>query len=195
MEGQWCRVLWREICLGSVRVRQNLKVCLTPEALTHNTIPPQWQSCRRTSIHQAPSLAINPQDWRSTKQRISTPPAGRRKNYPLSDGGFSEDEWDKPSGCQGVTDGSAIIGTVELCHSGQSLGSEYLSPICLSARQAPICATQPPQDTLGLEQDDGFWSRALEDLETCGQSELLREIEVNSPLWIAGVSLANRLIN
>ncbi|KAI1892383.1 hypothetical protein AGOR_G00132800 [Albula goreensis] len=92
-----------------------------------------------TSIHQAPSLAINPQDWRSTKQRISTPPAGRRKNYPLSDGGFSEDEWDKPSGC----------------------------------------ATQPPQDTLGLEQDDGFWSRALEDLETCGQSELLREIEAS----------------
>jgi len=30
-----------------------------------------------------------------------------------------------------------------------------------------------------MEQEDSFWCQALEDLETCGQSELLREIEVN----------------
>ncbi|KAJ8371896.1 hypothetical protein AAFF_G00298880 [Aldrovandia affinis] len=92
-----------------------------------------------TSIHQAPGTSLNAQDWRGTKQRNSTPPAGRRKNYPLSDGGFSEDEWDKPSGC----------------------------------------AHPPPRDPPGLDQDDSFWSQALEDLETCGQSELLREIEAS----------------
>ncbi|XP_064156428.1 glutamate receptor-interacting protein 2-like isoform X1 [Anguilla rostrata] len=92
-----------------------------------------------TSIHQAAGLPINQQDWRSTKHRISSPPAGQKKTYPLSDGGFSEDEWDKPSGCTG----------------------------------------RPARNSLGPDPDDGFWSRALEDLETCGQSELLREIEAS----------------
>ncbi|KAJ8333250.1 hypothetical protein SKAU_G00421460 [Synaphobranchus kaupii] len=92
-----------------------------------------------TSIHQAQGLPLNQQDWRSTKHRINTPPAGQKKNYPLSDGGFSEDEWDKPSGCP----------------------------------------SRPNRASLGPDLDDGFWSRALEDLETCGQSELLREIEAS----------------
>lgn len=34
-------------------------------------------------------------------------------------------------------------------------------------------------DGILLDPDDSFWCQALEDLETCGQSELLREIEVN----------------
>uniref|UniRef100_A0A8D2ZIP6 Glutamate receptor interacting protein 2 n=1 Tax=Scophthalmus maximus TaxID=52904 RepID=A0A8D2ZIP6_SCOMX len=33
-------------------------------------------------------------------------------------------------------------------------------------------------DGILLDPDDSFWCQALEDLETCGQSELLREIEV-----------------
>uniref|UniRef100_A0A8D3D619 Glutamate receptor interacting protein 2 n=1 Tax=Scophthalmus maximus TaxID=52904 RepID=A0A8D3D619_SCOMX len=70
-------------------------------------------------------------------QRSTTPPPpGHRKNYPFSDGGFSEDDWDKPPG---------FIG-----------------------QQA---------DGILLDPDDSFWCQALEDLETCGQSELLREIE------------------
>uniref|UniRef100_A0A673A1H8 Glutamate receptor interacting protein 2b n=1 Tax=Sphaeramia orbicularis TaxID=375764 RepID=A0A673A1H8_9TELE len=76
-----------------------------------------------TYSHQAAGIALHPHEWRSAKQqRSGTPPPGRRKNYPFSDGGFSEDDWDKPP---------------------------------------------------------GFWCQALEDLETCGQSELLREIEVS----------------
>uniref|UniRef100_A0A9J8DIE2 PDZ domain-containing protein n=1 Tax=Cyprinus carpio carpio TaxID=630221 RepID=A0A9J8DIE2_CYPCA len=39
--------------------------------------------------------------------------------------------------------------------------------------------SQPHADGLMMEQEDSFWCQALEDLETCGQSELLREIEVN----------------
>ena len=30
------------------------------------------------------------------------------------------------------------------------------------------------------DQEETFWSQALEDLETCGQSGILRELEVNS---------------
>uniref|UniRef100_A0A9J8D2U1 PDZ domain-containing protein n=1 Tax=Cyprinus carpio carpio TaxID=630221 RepID=A0A9J8D2U1_CYPCA len=87
--------------------------------------------------HQAAGIALHPHEWRNSKQRNSTPPPSRRKNYPFSDGGFSEDDWDKAAGASGLTDG------------------------------------------LMMEQEDSFWCQALEDLETCGQSELLREIEAS----------------
>ncbi|XP_029551037.1 glutamate receptor-interacting protein 2 [Salmo trutta] len=93
-----------------------------------------------TYIHQAAGIALHPHEWRSAKQRNSPPPPARRsKNYPFSDGGFSEDDWDKPSG--------------------------YTS--------------QPHSDGIMLDHEDSFWCQALEDLETCGQSELLREIEAS----------------
>ncbi|KAM7401587.1 hypothetical protein PAMP_016892 [Pampus punctatissimus] len=92
-----------------------------------------------TYSHQAAGIALHPHEWRSAKQqRSTTPPPGHRKNYPFSDGGFSEDDWDKPPG---------FIG-------------------------------QQP-DGIMLDPDDSFWCQALEDLETCGQSELLREIEAS----------------
>ncbi|KAL3978533.1 steroid 17alpha-monooxygenase / 17alpha-hydroxyprogesterone deacetylase [Sarotherodon galilaeus] len=92
-----------------------------------------------TYTHQAAGIALHPHEWRSAKQqRSTTPPPGRRKNYPFSDGGFSEDDWDKPPG---------FIG-------------------------------QQPDGIL-LDPEDSFWCQALEDLETCGQSELLREIEAS----------------
>lgn len=36
----------------------------------------------------------------------------------------------------------------------------------------------PPRCNGTLNQEDSFWSQALRDLETCGQSEILRELEV-----------------
>lgn len=49
-------------------------------------------------IHQAAGIALHPHEWRNSKQRNSTPPPSRRKNYPFSDGGFSEDDWEKTAG-------------------------------------------------------------------------------------------------
>ncbi|XP_029358150.1 glutamate receptor-interacting protein 2 [Echeneis naucrates] len=96
-------------------------------------------SSQGTYSNQAAGIALHPHEWRSTKQqRSNTSPPGRRKNYPFTDGGFSEDDWDKPAG---------FIG-------------------------------QQPDGIL-LDPDDSFWCQALEDLETCGQSELLREIEAS----------------
>uniref|UniRef100_A0A8C4NT93 Glutamate receptor interacting protein 2a n=1 Tax=Dicentrarchus labrax TaxID=13489 RepID=A0A8C4NT93_DICLA len=43
----------------------------------------------------------------------------------------------------------------------------------------------PPRCHGTLNQEDSFWSQALQDLETCGQSEILRELEVGH----TGVSL------
>lgn len=60
--------------------------------LTHSNIS------KGAYIHQAAGIALHPHEWRSTKQRNSTPPPTRRKNYPFSDGGFSEDDWDKAAG-------------------------------------------------------------------------------------------------
>ncbi|XP_018602379.1 glutamate receptor-interacting protein 2 [Scleropages formosus] len=92
-----------------------------------------------TYVHQAAGIALHPHEWRSAKQRSTTPPTARRKNYPFSDGGFSEDDWDKPTG--------------------------YVS--------------HQHNDGIVLDHEDTFWCQALEDLETCGQSELLREIEAS----------------
>lgn len=39
----------------------------------------------------------------------------------------------------------------------------------------------PPRCNGALNQEDSFWSRALQDLQTCGQSEILRELEVGQP--------------
>ncbi|MGH0171185.1 UNVERIFIED_CONTAM: hypothetical protein FKN15_004142 [Acipenser sinensis] len=62
-----------------------------------------------TYIHQAAGIALHPHEWRNAKQRNSTPPANRRKNYPYTDGGFSEDDWDKPTGSD------AILKLIFLC--------------------------------------------------------------------------------
>lgn len=40
-------------------------------------------------------------------------------------------------------------------------------------------------DSAEAEQEENFWSQALEDLETCGQSGILRELEVASVLLLA----------
>uniref|UniRef100_A0A4W6E3K4 Glutamate receptor interacting protein 2a n=1 Tax=Lates calcarifer TaxID=8187 RepID=A0A4W6E3K4_LATCA len=42
----------------------------------------------------------------------------------------------------------------------------------------------PPRCHGTLNQEDSFWSQALQDLETCGQSEILRELEVGPPLLL-----------
>lgn len=39
-------------------------------------------------------------------------------------------------------------------------------------------------DSAEVEQEENFWSQALEDLETCGQSGILRELEVASVLLL-----------
>uniref|UniRef100_A0A670I6B8 Glutamate receptor interacting protein 2 n=1 Tax=Podarcis muralis TaxID=64176 RepID=A0A670I6B8_PODMU len=93
-----------------------------------------------TYLPQAVGIALHPHEWRSSRQKNSTPPGDPRKSYPFMDGSFSEDDWEKPS--------------------------------------------RYPNRQNGLEtaHEDNFWrvfGEALEDLETCGQSELLREIEAS----------------
>ncbi|KAM4720755.1 glutamate receptor-interacting protein 2 isoform 2-T2 [Rhinophrynus dorsalis] len=93
-----------------------------------------------TYMPQAVGISLHPHEWRTSRQKSSTPPVEHRKSYPFLDGSYSEEDWDKP--------------------------------------------TRYPSQPNGLEtdHDDSFWrvfGEALEDLETCGQSELLREIEAS----------------
>lgn len=53
--------------------------------------------------------------------------------------------------------------------------SKAVTFICVCDR---FIGQQP--DGILLDPEDSFWCQALEDLETCGQSELLREIEVST---------------
>ncbi|XP_075039775.1 glutamate receptor-interacting protein 2 isoform X7 [Mixophyes fleayi] len=91
-------------------------------------------------MHQAVGISLHPHEWRTSRQKMNTPPVEHRKSYPFLDGSFNEEEWEKP-------------------------------------------ARYPSQPNgLESEHDDSFWrvfGEALEDLETCGQSELLREIEAS----------------
>uniref|UniRef100_A0AAQ5WWW6 PDZ domain-containing protein n=1 Tax=Amphiprion ocellaris TaxID=80972 RepID=A0AAQ5WWW6_AMPOC len=50
----------------------------------------------------------------------------------------------------------------------------------------------PPRCHGTLNPEDSFWSQALQDLETCGQSEILRELEVGSP--VVSIPLLLRLL-
>lgn len=50
------------------------------------------------------------------------------------------------------------------------------------------------QSNLALDQQETLWCQALEDLETCGQSELLREIEVNKSLKLVSINLYKKYI-
>ncbi|XP_070792984.1 glutamate receptor-interacting protein 2 [Pituophis catenifer annectens] len=93
-----------------------------------------------TYLPQAVGIALHPHEWRSSRQKSSTPPGDTRKSYPFTHGGFNEEDWEKPS--------------------------RYPTR----------------QNGLEMPHEDNFWrvfGEALEDLETCGQSELLREIEAS----------------
>uniref|UniRef100_A0A8C8IZU4 PDZ domain-containing protein n=1 Tax=Oncorhynchus tshawytscha TaxID=74940 RepID=A0A8C8IZU4_ONCTS len=48
-----------------------------------------------------------------------------------------------------------------------------------SANSWTVCGATPPHCHGTLNQEDTFWSQALQDLETCGQSEILRELEAS----------------
>lgn len=82
--------------------------------------------------------------------------------------------------------------TLQLCSPKKKLHF----PCCLCMQhQHPDCRTalmlwflhchrfvSPPRCHGTLNQEDSFWSQALQDLETCGQSEILRELEVGPPV-------------
>ncbi|XP_014911219.1 glutamate receptor-interacting protein 1 isoform X2 [Poecilia latipinna] len=88
-------------------------------------------------------------EWRGVKTTNSQSSARQRAN-PLSDLGLSDDDWDRP-----LLGGGSNLPSGKITDSRFSVGHDGTEP----------------------DQEENFWSQALEDLETCGQSGILRELE------------------
>ncbi|XP_072309986.1 glutamate receptor-interacting protein 1 isoform X7 [Eucyclogobius newberryi] len=90
-------------------------------------------------------------EWRNTKATNSQSSSSTRQRVnPLSDLGLSDDDWDHAplGGACNHPSGLITDSRFSVAHDG----------------------TEP-------DQEENFWSQALEDLETCGQSGILRELE------------------
>ncbi|KAI4788717.1 hypothetical protein KUCAC02_035681, partial [Chaenocephalus aceratus] len=96
-------------------------------------------------------LRYNFHDWRNAKTTNSqSSSSARQRANQLSDLGLSDDEWDRPP-----------------------MGGAYNLPSGLITD----CRFSVGHDGTEPDQEENFWSQALEDLETCGQSGILRELE------------------
>uniref|UniRef100_A0A3B4BVU2 PDZ domain-containing protein n=1 Tax=Pygocentrus nattereri TaxID=42514 RepID=A0A3B4BVU2_PYGNA len=102
---------------------------------------------------QASGYSFHSHEWRNAKvSRGSLSPvsSNRQRNNILQDLGLSDDEWDRPA-----ASGAATLPTGLISDSRFTVGHDGTEP----------------------DQEENFWSQALEDLETCGQSGILRELE------------------
>ncbi|KAM8739875.1 glutamate receptor-interacting protein 1 isoform 8-T9 [Acanthopagrus schlegelii] len=90
-------------------------------------------------------------EWRNAKATNSQSSSStRQRANPLSDLGLSDDDWDRPP-----LGGACNLPTGLITDSRFTVGHDGTEP----------------------DQEENFWSQALEDLETCGQSGILRELE------------------
>ncbi|XP_077090720.1 glutamate receptor-interacting protein 1 isoform X16 [Siphateles boraxobius] len=109
--------------------------------------------CESPTGFQASGYSFHSHEWRNAKpSRGSLSPvnSGRQRNNIMPDFGLSVDEWDRPS-----TSGASTLPTGLISDSRFIVGHDGTEP----------------------DQEENFWSQALEDLETCGQSGILRELE------------------
>ncbi|XP_071658547.1 glutamate receptor-interacting protein 1 isoform X12 [Patagioenas fasciata] len=154
--------------------------------------------------YQASGYNFNTYEWRSPKQTSLSPPS-KPRNHPFHDTGLSDDEWDRPTASSTASknmwqqketetlgqnqenllkqtsverSGGESIRSVKKegklwkgASGGQRKGGAQLEEWNTSS----FAGTH---DNTEADQEENFWSQALEDLETCGQSGILRELEV-----------------
>ncbi|XP_069629670.1 glutamate receptor-interacting protein 1 isoform X7 [Haliaeetus albicilla] len=152
--------------------------------------------------YQASGYNFNTYEWRSPKQTSLSPPS-KPRNHPFHDTGLSEDEWDRPPPSSTASKNmwqqkeTETLGenrenqlkqtSVERAggdirsmkkegkmwkgaSGGQRKGGGELEEWNTSSFTGT-------HDNTEADQEENFWSQALEDLETCGQSGILRELE------------------
>ncbi|XP_071658549.1 glutamate receptor-interacting protein 1 isoform X13 [Patagioenas fasciata] len=153
--------------------------------------------------YQASGYNFNTYEWRSPKQTSLSPPS-KPRNHPFHDTGLSDDEWDRPTASSTASknmwqqketetlgqnqenllkqtsverSGGESIRSVKKegklwkgASGGQRKGGAQLEEWNTSS----FAGTH---DNTEADQEENFWSQALEDLETCGQSGILRELE------------------
>ncbi|XP_074759022.1 glutamate receptor-interacting protein 1 isoform X13 [Athene noctua] len=154
--------------------------------------------------YQASGYNFNAYEWRSPKQTSLSPPS-KPRNHPFHDTGLSDDEWDRPTASSTASKNmwqqkeTETSGENQENHLKQTSversGGESIRSMKKEGKMwkgAPggqrKCGGQLEKwntssfagthDNTEADQEENFWSQALEDLETCGQSGILRELEV-----------------
>ncbi|XP_042728323.1 glutamate receptor-interacting protein 1 isoform X2 [Lagopus leucura] len=155
--------------------------------------------------YQASGYNFNAYEWRSPKQRGSLSPPSRPRNHPFHDTALSDDEWDRPTASSTASKNmwqqkeTETLGENQENHLKQTSversGGENIRSMKKEGKlwkgasggqrkgggqleEWNTSSFAGTHDNTEADQEENFWSQALEDLETCGQSGILRELEV-----------------
>ncbi|XP_069708789.1 glutamate receptor-interacting protein 1 isoform X11 [Phaenicophaeus curvirostris] len=153
--------------------------------------------------YQASGYNFNAYEWRSPKQTSLSPPS-KPRNHPFHDTGLSDDDWDRPTASSTASKNmwqqkeTETLGENQENHlkqaSGERPGGESNRSMKKESKMwkgasggqrkggGQLEEWNTPSftgthDNTEADQEENFWSQALEDLETCGQSGILRELE------------------
>uniref|UniRef100_A0A8B9I4R0 Glutamate receptor interacting protein 1 n=1 Tax=Anser brachyrhynchus TaxID=132585 RepID=A0A8B9I4R0_9AVES len=155
--------------------------------------------------YQASGYNFNAYEWRSPKQRGSLSPPSRPRNHPFHDPVLSDEEWDRPTASSTASKNmwqqkeTETLGENQENHLKQTSversGGESIRSVKKEGKlwkgasggqrkgggqleEWNTSSFAGTHDNTEADQEENFWSQALEDLETCGQSGILRELEV-----------------
>ncbi|XP_064275493.1 glutamate receptor-interacting protein 1 isoform X5 [Passer domesticus] len=153
--------------------------------------------------YQASGYNFNAYEWRSPKQGSLSPP-GKPRNHSFHDPGLSDDEWDRPAASTTASKNmwqqkeTETLGENQENHLKQTpverSGGESIRSMKKEGKmwkgasggqrkgggqleEWNTSSFTGTHDNTEADQEENFWSQALEDLETCGQSGILRELE------------------
>ncbi|XP_014126682.2 glutamate receptor-interacting protein 1 isoform X1 [Zonotrichia albicollis] len=153
--------------------------------------------------YQASGYNFNAYEWRSPKQGSLSPPS-KPRNHPFHDPGLSDDEWDRPAASTTASKNAwqqketETLGENQENHLKQTSversGGESIRSVKKEGKmwkgvsggqrkgggqleEWNTSSFTGTHDNTEADQEENFWSQALEDLETCGQSGILRELE------------------
>uniref|UniRef100_A0A8C3E7H5 Glutamate receptor interacting protein 1 n=1 Tax=Corvus moneduloides TaxID=1196302 RepID=A0A8C3E7H5_CORMO len=154
--------------------------------------------------YQASGYNFNTYEWRSPKQASLSPPS-KPRNHPFHETGLSDDEWDRPAASTTASKNmwqqkeTETLGENQENHLKQTSversGGESIRSVKKEGKmwkgasggqrkgggqleEWNTSSFTGTHDNTEADQEENFWSQALEDLETCGQSGILRELEV-----------------
>ncbi|XP_013053840.2 glutamate receptor-interacting protein 1 isoform X7 [Anser cygnoides] len=154
--------------------------------------------------YQASGYNFNAYEWRSPKQRGSLSPPSRPRNHPFHDPVLSDEEWDRPTASSTASKNmwqqkeTETLGENQENHLKQTSversGGESIRSVKKEGKlwkgasggqrkgggqleEWNTSSFAGTHDNTEADQEENFWSQALEDLETCGQSGILRELE------------------
>uniref|UniRef100_A0A3B1JLV7 Glutamate receptor interacting protein 2a n=1 Tax=Astyanax mexicanus TaxID=7994 RepID=A0A3B1JLV7_ASTMX len=101
------------------------------------------------------------------------------------------DSWDSAAldACYGNQGSYMNRGSNMAVHPEEWRRTNHRSPM-VSRRQAHHTAISVSPTRCQGENQESYWSQALQDLETCGQSEILRELEVKKATIMSGSTLS-----